>query len=61
LVIAAYVSLPPLFYVCYFMCVAGLMFLEHIRRTKLLNLGWVLTISWACYRLLVLLLIFLNR
>jgi hypothetical protein len=61
LVIAAYVSLPPLFYVCYFMCVAGLMFLEHIRRTKLLNLGWVLTINWACYRLLVLLLIFLNR
>jgi hypothetical protein len=61
LLIAAFVSLHPLFYVCYFMGVAGLMFLEHIRRTKLLQLGWVLTISWACYRLLVLLLIFLNR
>jgi hypothetical protein len=61
LVIAAFVNLPPLFYVCYFMGVAGLMFLEHIRRVKLLQLGWTLTISWACYRLLVLLLIFLNR
>jgi len=61
LLIAALVNLSPLFYVCYFMGVAGLMFLEHIRRTKLLQLGWFLTISWACYRLLVLLLIFLNR
>lgn len=59
--IAACVNLPPLFYVCYFMGVAGLMFLEHIRRTKLLQLGWTLTISWACYRLLVLLLIILNN
>ena len=43
----------------YFMAVAGLMFLEHIRRTKLLNLCWTLTITWALYRaaLLVLILI----
>lgn len=61
LLLAACFNLPPLFYVCYFMTVAGLMFLEHIRRTKLLKLGWTLTISWACYRLLVLLLIFLAR
>jgi hypothetical protein len=61
LVIANFISFPPIFYVCYFMGVAGLMFLEHIRRTKLLKLGWTLTISWACYRLLVLLLIFLNK
>jgi len=61
LLIAHFVSLPPLLYVYYFMGVAGLMFLEHIRRTKLLKLGWTLTVSWACYRLLVLLLIFLNR
>jgi len=52
-------SAGPLFYVLYFMGVAGCMFLEHIRRTKLLCLGWALTISWAVYRLLVLLLIFL--
>jgi hypothetical protein len=61
LFIAGFVSLPPLFYVCYFMGVAGLMFLEHIRRTKLLQLSWALSVSWAGYRLLVLALIFLNR
>jgi hypothetical protein len=37
------------------------MFLEHIRRTKLLQLSWALSVSWAGYRLLVLALIFLNR
>ncbi len=37
-----------------FMAVAGLMFLEHVRRSKLLNLGWALTISWVIYRLLIL-------
>jgi len=52
-------NIQPLFYVLYFMAVAGLMFLEHIRRSKLLNLGWTLSITWATYRLLVLLLIFL--
>ncbi|OKS88375.1 thiol-disulfide oxidoreductase DCC family protein [Mucilaginibacter polytrichastri] len=61
LLIAAFFNLPSIFYVCYFMSVAGLMFLEHIRRTQLLNLGWVLTVSWACYRLLVLLFIFLAK
>jgi len=61
LVIAAFFTLPPLFYVAYFMCVAGLMLLEHIRRTKLLKLGWALTISWVCYRLMVLGIIFWGR
>lgn len=37
-----------------FMAVAGLMFLEHVRRSKLLNLGSALTISWMIYRLLIL-------
>jgi predicted DCC family thiol-disulfide oxidoreductase YuxK len=40
-----------------FMAVAGLMFLEHVRRSKPLNLGWTLTISWVIYRLLILLVI----
>jgi predicted DCC family thiol-disulfide oxidoreductase YuxK len=44
-------------YTLYFMGVAGLMFLEHIRRTKLLNLGWVLTITWVTYRIILLVLI----
>ncbi|OCX51141.1 DUF393 domain-containing protein [Mucilaginibacter sp. PPCGB 2223] len=59
LVLAHFAHLQPLFYVLYFLTVAGLMFVEHIRRTGLLNLGRALTISWASYRLLVLLLIFL--
>ncbi|MEO6977722.1 MAG: DCC1-like thiol-disulfide oxidoreductase family protein [Mucilaginibacter sp.] len=46
--------LQPLFFNLYFMAVAGLMFLEHIRRTKLLNLGWTMTITWAVYRMILL-------
>ena len=44
----------PLIYTLCFLAVAGLMFLEHIRRTKLLHLGWVLTATWVLYRLMVL-------
>ena len=47
-------SLPAMAFPLYFMAVAGLMFLEHIRRTKLLNLGWTLTITWALYRAILL-------
>jgi len=52
-------TIAPPFYAAYFMLVAGCMLLEHIRRTKLLGLGWALSASWAIYRLLVLLVIFL--
>jgi predicted DCC family thiol-disulfide oxidoreductase YuxK len=38
----------------YFLTVAALMLLEHIRRTKLLNLGWLPTITWIAYRTLIL-------
>jgi predicted DCC family thiol-disulfide oxidoreductase YuxK len=44
----------PVIYAGYFMLVAGLMFLEHIRRSKILNLGWVMTITWAIYRAAIL-------
>jgi predicted DCC family thiol-disulfide oxidoreductase YuxK len=44
----------PVIYAGYFMVVAGLMFLEHIRRSKILNLGWVMTITWAIYRAAIL-------
>ena len=57
LAVSRWVSIPPLYFIIYFMGVAGLMLLEHIRRTKLLNLGWVLTITWVLYRLLLLVLI----
>ncbi|TWR30288.1 DUF393 domain-containing protein [Mucilaginibacter pallidiroseus] len=47
----------PVMYASYFMLVAGLMFLEHIRRSKLLAIGWLPTISWAFYRALILIVI----
>ncbi|QNN41489.1 DUF393 domain-containing protein [Pedobacter roseus] len=53
-ILAKYFSFPPLFFPLYFLMVAGLMFLEHIRRSKLLSLGWLMSISWALYRLIVL-------
>ena len=54
-------SITPIIAVLYFMAVAGLMFLEHIRRTKLLNLGWTLTITWALYRALLLIAILIFK
>jgi hypothetical protein len=59
LFVAKWFGIAPLFCVLYFLVVAGLMFLEHIRRAHLLKLGWTPTLSWACYRLLVLALIYL--
>jgi predicted DCC family thiol-disulfide oxidoreductase YuxK len=58
LLLAQFVALNAIICTICFMGVAGLMFLEHIRRTKLLQLGWLLTITWMVYRLLVLILIF---
>ena len=57
LAISHWFKLSPLIYTLCFMGVAGLMFLEHIRRTKLLNLGWVMTITWVSYRIVLLVLI----
>jgi hypothetical protein len=49
--------IPTGYFAIYFMCVAGLMFLEHIRRTKLLGLGWILTVTWVLYRVALLIVI----
>ena len=57
LVVNHFFQFAPLIYALYFMAVAGLMLLEHIRRTKLLGLGWVLTVTWITYRIVLLLLI----
>lgn len=54
LVLSKYLDIQPIFFVLYFLMVAGLMFLEHLRRSKLLKLGWLLSITWALYRLIVL-------
>jgi hypothetical protein len=57
LFLAGLIGQQPIVYAGYFMLVAGLMFLEHIRRSKLLKIGWTLTISWAIYRAIILLVI----
>ncbi|RCH55510.1 DUF393 domain-containing protein [Mucilaginibacter hurinus] len=55
LVVNLFITLPALVYTLYFLGVAALMFFEHIRRTKLLALGWVLTLTWVLYRIGILL------
>ncbi|WP_295720693.1 DUF393 domain-containing protein [Mucilaginibacter sp.] len=57
LAISHWFTLVPFVYTLCFMGIAGLMFLEHIRRTKLLGLGWVMTITWVSYRIVLLVLI----
>ncbi|MVN92328.1 thiol-disulfide oxidoreductase DCC family protein [Mucilaginibacter aquatilis] len=59
--VGVFIALDAWIYIACFMGVAGLMLLEHIRRTRILKLGWLLTISWVAYRLLVLALIYLNN
>lgn len=49
--------LNTLLYIAYFLLVAGLMFLEHLRRSKILGLGLILSASWVIYRLGILALI----
>jgi hypothetical protein len=51
--------LPVIVYAAYFMLVAGCMLLEHIRRVKLLGLGWTMSVTWVTYRVAVLVLILL--
>lgn len=59
LAISKWFYIQPLFFILYFIGVAGLMFLEHIRRTKLMQLGWTMTITWALYRVMLLGVLFL--
>lgn len=47
-------SPSPILALSYFGVVVGFMFFEHIRRCKILNLGWLPSISWLVYRLAVL-------
>ena len=57
LITSIWVPIPTFYFAVYFIGVAALMFLEHIRRTKLLGLGWVMTVTWVLYRVMVLVLI----
>lgn len=52
--LASLTHLSPAIAALYFLCVAGGMLLEHIRRMRLLGLGSTPTITWIVYRLLVL-------
>ena len=61
LLVSDFITLKPIVYAGWFTIVVTLMFLEHIRRSKLLELGWSLTISWILYRLIVLSLIFIYQ
>lgn len=53
-----FIALNIWIYLAWFFMVVGCMLLEHIRRSKILGLGWLLTINWLIYRLGVLLMIF---
>jgi hypothetical protein len=57
LILSHWFIMPTWFFALYFLMVAGLMFLEHIRRTKLLAIGWTLTVTWVLYRVILLILI----
>ncbi|MBO9674960.1 MAG: DUF393 domain-containing protein [Sphingobacteriaceae bacterium] len=59
LVVSHYFQVDTLIFMLYFLMVAGLMFLEHLRRSKILNLGKTMSITWVLYRLIVLGLILL--
>ena len=50
-------TLHPAIYGGYFMCVALLMLIEHIRRTKILEISGILTVTWVLYRAIILALI----
>lgn len=45
------------FYLAWFVMVVGLMFIEHIRRVKILELPWQVSAGWVIYRVIVLLII----
>ncbi len=47
----------PVFYAIYFLSVAWMMLLEHIRRMKLLELGYTMSVTWILFRIVVMLLI----
>ena len=55
LALEALTHLTPLIPMVYFLLVVALMFLEHIRRTNLLNLDRTLTFTWIAYGLAALL------
>ncbi|GGI28147.1 DCC1-like thiol-disulfide oxidoreductase family protein [Pedobacter mendelii] len=57
--VVKWIDIPQLFFIAYFLMIAGLMLFEHIRRSKILKLSLLMSFSWVIYRLIVLGLIFI--
>jgi predicted DCC family thiol-disulfide oxidoreductase YuxK len=55
--ISSWVAINPIICTVWFMIVAGLMLLEHIRRCSIFKFGWVMSVSWVLYSALSLILI----
>jgi len=55
--ISNFLSPSPFAFATYFAMVAGLMLLEHIRRTRILKLSWTLSLTWVLYRIILLIFI----
>ncbi len=55
--LAGLFDINPWIAIAWFLVVVGLMLLEHARRCKLLEVGWILTASWILYRMVILLFI----
>ncbi|KFF23329.1 thiol-disulfide oxidoreductase DCC family protein [Chryseobacterium vrystaatense] len=51
LIPALFTHFTPVFYITYFGVVVLIMFLEHLRRCKLLKLSYLPTISWILFRM----------
>ncbi|KQS31630.1 DCC1-like thiol-disulfide oxidoreductase family protein [Pedobacter sp. Leaf194] len=58
LMLNQWLEIPPTAFLFYFLITAGLMLLEHLRRSKILKIGVAMSITWILYRLIVLGLIF---
>jgi hypothetical protein len=54
LLLAAIIPLPALVCAAWFFLVVAFMLYEHSRRCRLLGLGYLPSITWVLYRLLVL-------
>ncbi|AZA77226.1 hypothetical protein EG347_06770 [Chryseobacterium sp. G0186] len=60
LIPALITNFSPIFYLIYFGIVVFIMFLEHIRRCKILKLNYFPTISWIIFRITALTIIILT-
>jgi hypothetical protein len=56
LVIGSWIN-SEIFFLLYFFMVVGWMFLEHMRRVKILRLPFYISATWVLYRLIVLFII----